>query len=593
MFHWICPECGREIPPAVRECSTCDPHAAPVPATVPAAAATPEASSATIMAVAESAPPAPPAAPAPVQVDPLLGLARKLREVQEAQREVQTAQRQALREPREAPRESHSAPAEVPGVRPEPEPALRAPLLEVASAEIAPSEIATDAVPEPRSNPALLLTSPLLLAAPPQAIALLAPVEAPVQLQMELPELAELSPSDLGLSDLAEAVATAEPEAIAEPEALAEPEAFVEAEPVEASVDPAPVEPASPQLTAVELPPVEEAPVELAVSEPLAPEPVAGEPVVAESVTTELVASEPAISEPAPAEPEPPDPSHAGRVPTPEPTLTPVALAIKPLDPLNALPVPVEAPPPVERGSALASPALGLAPLQDSTAIANRIRPASSAAQIMRTVDAGPKITLPGPALPKALKSLEDAGLSKILVDRPGPEKSNGRAWVTGGLAAVAMLGALLGMDLYNAPRSAASASPAPVAHQTETPAPDPAPVPAARVSSAQPPSAQPAPAPTASYSLAKAVEVTGLRFADDKTPEVRYLVVNHSGAPLSAVTVYVTIRNSTSKLPLSHFSFRAPALGPYESKEMVSELDKTVRPGDWQSLHADVELSQ
>ena len=88
-------------------------------------------------------------------------------------------------------------------------------------------------------------------------------------------------------------------------------------------------------------------------------------------------------------------------------------------------------------------------------------------------------------------------------------------------------------------------------------------------------------------------MEVTGLRFADDKTPEVRYLVVNHSGAPLSAVTVYVTIRNSTSKLPLSHFSFRAPALGPYESKEMVSELDKTVRPGDWQSLHADVELSQ
>ena len=38
---------------------------------------------------------------------------------------------------------------------------------------------------------------------------------------------------------------------------------------------------------------------------------------------------------------------HAGRVPTPEPTLTPVALAIS-LDPLNALPVPVEAPPPVE-----------------------------------------------------------------------------------------------------------------------------------------------------------------------------------------------------------------------------------------------------
>ena len=28
MFHWICPECGREIPPTVRECQACDPKAA-------------------------------------------------------------------------------------------------------------------------------------------------------------------------------------------------------------------------------------------------------------------------------------------------------------------------------------------------------------------------------------------------------------------------------------------------------------------------------------------------------------------------------------------------------------------------------------
>src|SRR5690349_3177799 len=26
MFHWICPECGREIPPAVKECPACDPQ---------------------------------------------------------------------------------------------------------------------------------------------------------------------------------------------------------------------------------------------------------------------------------------------------------------------------------------------------------------------------------------------------------------------------------------------------------------------------------------------------------------------------------------------------------------------------------------
>ncbi len=30
MFHWICPECGREIAPTIRECPACDPVAATV-----------------------------------------------------------------------------------------------------------------------------------------------------------------------------------------------------------------------------------------------------------------------------------------------------------------------------------------------------------------------------------------------------------------------------------------------------------------------------------------------------------------------------------------------------------------------------------
>src|SRR5579872_2099932 len=28
MFHWICPECGHEIPPSVKECPACDPKSA-------------------------------------------------------------------------------------------------------------------------------------------------------------------------------------------------------------------------------------------------------------------------------------------------------------------------------------------------------------------------------------------------------------------------------------------------------------------------------------------------------------------------------------------------------------------------------------
>src|SRR5438105_15799608 len=41
MFHWICPECGREIPPSVRECAACDPTA-PVVEASPATQATTE-----------------------------------------------------------------------------------------------------------------------------------------------------------------------------------------------------------------------------------------------------------------------------------------------------------------------------------------------------------------------------------------------------------------------------------------------------------------------------------------------------------------------------------------------------------------------
>src|SRR5437879_7000987 len=47
MFHWICPECGREIPPNQRECPACDPKAITavlievIPEAAPPAAAMP------------------------------------------------------------------------------------------------------------------------------------------------------------------------------------------------------------------------------------------------------------------------------------------------------------------------------------------------------------------------------------------------------------------------------------------------------------------------------------------------------------------------------------------------------------------------
>ena len=75
MFHWICPECGREIPPSVKECPACDPQAA-----IAAAALEPAAP-----------PPLPVASLPPVPVlsietepplDPLFSLAESIRAAQ-------------------------------------------------------------------------------------------------------------------------------------------------------------------------------------------------------------------------------------------------------------------------------------------------------------------------------------------------------------------------------------------------------------------------------------------------------------------------------------------------------------------------------
>jgi hypothetical protein len=110
-------------------------------------------------------------------------------------------------------------------------------------------------------------------------------------------------------------------------------------------------------------------------------------------------------------------------------------------------------------------------------------------------------------------------------------------------------------------------------------------------------------PAPEASVvsPLSRTIEVTGFRIVADpsKTPEIHYLVVNHTPARVSNMTVYVTLRTAEDKAgqpPLSRFSFAAPNLGPYQSKEMVSLIEKMNRPvslPEWQDLRADIEIGQ
>jgi hypothetical protein len=100
---------------------------------------------------------------------------------------------------------------------------------------------------------------------------------------------------------------------------------------------------------------------------------------------------------------------------------------------------------------------------------------------------------------------------------------------------------------------------------------------------------------------LAKAIEVTGFRIQMDpaKKSAIRYLVVNHTPAPFSGVTVYVTLYTADAKAgqpPLCKFRFDAPNLAPFQSKDMTSAIEQVVRPvslPDWQDLRASVEIGE
>jgi hypothetical protein len=100
---------------------------------------------------------------------------------------------------------------------------------------------------------------------------------------------------------------------------------------------------------------------------------------------------------------------------------------------------------------------------------------------------------------------------------------------------------------------------------------------------------------------LAKAIEVTGFRIQMDpaKKSEIQYLVVNHTPARFSGVTVYVTLYAADSKAgqpPLCKFQFTAPNLAPFQAKDMTSAIERVTRPvslPDWQDLRASVEIGE
>lgn len=92
-------------------------------------------------------------------------------------------------------------------------------------------------------------------------------------------------------------------------------------------------------------------------------------------------------------------------------------------------------------------------------------------------------------------------------------------------------------------------------------------------------------------------VELTGFRILEDakQRPELRFIVVNHSGADLGEVKAKANLHamtNQAGEAPVATFTF-AVKLGPYESKELKVALATKLRAyelPDWQRLKANIQ---
>ena len=276
-----------------------------------------------------------------------------------------------------------------------------------------------------------------------------------------------------------------------------------------------------------------------------------------------------------------PSPTRAPRIAT-APLREPSAALVSRPPQIAADPEPAT---PVTTLPTLTQPEAALPPLAGpadyAKIAASRIQPAVGNSK-PSTVSAKEQLSLPGPTLPHELTSLQAAGINKVLVQRKQTAPAARSGWALSVMVAAFVLAGTLGAAFYAMPGLANVAPEVPQAQQR-----------AAEVAKAAPP-----PVPVPADPLARIVEVTGVRFVTDlpgHAPEIHYLVVNHGNVPLLGVTVHVTLHTSADA-PLTQFAFRAPKLGPYESKEMVSSIerfDRSVSLPDWRDLRADVQLSR
>lgn len=333
-----------------------------------------------------------------------------------------------------------------------------------------------------------------------------------------------------------------------------------------------PVAEPEPKIQARVEPPAPPAPVSaLPLPTALAPEP---EPVAAEQV----LLPNPTAALPATDLPQASSVPHAGlREPQPQ---APQSSTIESLCTEEAFPPAMPLRVPAPKGGF--TPAPMVAGVQHNSRISvAAIEPATGERSIAGS-EPQANLSVPGPVLPHELTSLHAAGVARMLPLNAAAQASHKRGWMVSAAVASGFLALALAAVFYAMPTLAEPSS----ANSKAEPAPRQVAV-------------VPEPPPAPARKSPRELEVTGVRFVTDlpdRGPQIQYIVVNHSNAPLNGVVVNVTLRATASQSPLSQFSFRTPRLGPYESKEMISTIERLNRPldlPDWREVEAEVEISK
>ncbi len=165
---------------------------------------------------------------------------------------------------------------------------------------------------------------------------------------------------------------------------------------------------------------------------------------------------------------------------------------------------------------------------------------------------------------------------------RPAPPRSALTGLLVALLVAAVLVGLGAGAYFYLLPSSKTASPAAP-----KQPAPFEA------------PSSLPSPKAKA-HPFAKFIEITGLRVTEDlkQKAQIKFLVVNHSGAELGDLTLAITLKPFTAKpedKPVAVFTVKVPALRPYEARELGTSVKSELRAyelPDWQFLRAEFEIT-